>query len=64
MLYCVSNCIIEMNQYFMFCNSGLLSKTNIFIVHTSSHKKLHQFCTVFTIKCLELIVIQNLALYK
>ena len=32
--------------FYMVCNSGLLSKTDIFIVHTSSYKKFYQFCTV------------------
>ncbi len=34
------NCFAIVLQ--LFCNSGLLSKT----VHTSSYKKIYQFCTV------------------
>jgi hypothetical protein len=40
----------------MFCSSGLLSKTGIFILHPSSYKKFDQFCTVSRIACIELIV--------
>jgi hypothetical protein len=50
---------LEINQFFMFCNSGLLSKTDIFIVHTSSYKNFYEFCTMSRITCLKLIVIQK-----
>jgi hypothetical protein len=42
---------LEMNQFVMFCNTGLLSKTDIFIVHTSSNKNV-----INSVPCLELRV--------